>query len=189
MIERFRRAGLAPKSTPTRARFRASWRSLAAVFLSIGMLTPMSLAQSPASAPPVEAAAVAPPSLQQIATQQTQLRAQVVAKRGAFKDMSEGDRERLLKQQERLLSLLEGRQSIHELRSEERVEVFNHLQSVSAAVSKAEDERKICERSRLVGTNRFTVVCMTAKQKREHQDGAQKSLRTVMKCEEGCISN
>jgi hypothetical protein len=162
---------------------------LFAAFLSMGMLAPMALAQSSASTSAAEAAAASPPTLQQIVTQQTQLRGQISAKRGAFKDMSEGDRERLLKQQQRLLDLLEGRQSIEELRTEERVEVFNHLQSVSAAVTKAEDERKICERSRLVGTNRFTVVCMTAKQKREHQEGAQRSLRTVMKCEEGCIGN
>lgn len=130
-----------------------------------------------ADAPPAQ------PTLQQIVAQQTQLRGQVAAKRGAFKDMSEGDRERLLKQQNRLLSLLEGRNSIDELRPEERVDVFNVLQEVNAAVTKAEDERKICERTRLTGSHRFQVVCMTAKEYREHKDNAQKSLRTPVKCQ------
>ena len=107
----------------------------------------------------------------------------MAGKRGAFKDMSEGDRERLLKQQTRLLALLEGRNSIDELRPEERVEVFNVLQEVNAAVTKAEDERKICERTRLTGSHRYEVVCMTAKEYREHKDNAQKSLRTPVKCQ------
>jgi hypothetical protein len=157
------------------------------------------LAANALSAPPSFAqdgaapAAMLPPqpTLQQIVEQQTQLRGQVAAKRGAYKDMHEGDRHRLLAQQDELLKLLDGRQSLDELRAEQRVEVFNILQNVNAAATKAEDERQICERSRLVGTNRFQVVCMTGKQYREHKENAKQSLRTVMKCQgEGvCVGN
>jgi hypothetical protein len=139
--------------------------------------------QTPAAAGVQADAPPAQPTLQQIVAQQIQLRGQVAGKRGAFKDISESDRERLLKQQNRLLALLEGRNSIDALRPEERVEVFNVLQEVNAAVTKAEDERKICERTRLTGSHRFQVVCMTAKEYREHKDDAQKSLRTPVKCQ------
>jgi hypothetical protein len=124
-----------------------------------------------------------PPKVEDIVAQQTQLRAQVAAKRGAFKSMHDGDRDRLMKQQDRLLQLLQGRRSIDELRTEERVEVFNHLQSVNAVVAKAEDDREVCERTRLVGSHRYQVVCMTAKEAREFKDNAKKSARTVMKCQ------
>jgi hypothetical protein len=137
-----------------------------------------------ASEPPSSAQDTKPqPTLQKIVEQQTQLRAQVVAKRGAFKDMHDGDRDRLVKQQDRLLLLLEGHRNFDELREEERVEVFNHLQSVNAAATKAEEERQICERTRLVGTHRYEVVCMSGKEYREHRDNARKSVRTVMKCQ------
>jgi hypothetical protein len=124
-----------------------------------------------------------PPSIKDIVAQQTQLRAQLVAKSGAFKDMDVGDRDRLMKQQDRLLQMLQGRKSIDELRAEEKIEVFNHLQSVNAAVTKAEDDRQVCERARLVGTHRYRVVCMTAKEAREYKENAKKSTRTVMKCQ------
>jgi hypothetical protein len=135
-------------------------------------------------APDSSGATSAPrPTVQQIVEQQTQLRGQVAGKRGAFKDMHEGDRHRLLAQQDELLKLLDGRQSFDELRAEQRVEVFNILQNVNAAATKAEDERQVCERSRLVGTNRFQVVCMSGRQYREHKENAKQSLRTVMKCQ------
>jgi hypothetical protein len=137
----------------------------------------------------VPAVAPSQPSLQEIVAQQAALRAQVAAKRGAFKDMHDGDRDRLINQQDKLLQLLDGRQSIEELRVEQRVDVFNYIQNINAAVTKAEDERQICERSRLVGTNRFQVVCMTAKQNREHRENAKKSVRTIMKCDGGCASD
>ncbi len=129
------------------------------------------------------AADAPPPKVEDIVAQQTELRAQVAAKRGAFKNMHDGDRDRLMKQQDRLLQLLQGHRSIDELRVEERVEVFNHLQSVSAVVAKAEDDREVCERTRLVGTHRYQVVCMTAKEAREFKENAKKSARTVMKCQ------
>lgn len=134
-------------------------------------------------------AAVSTPSIASIVAQQTALRAKAAAKRGPFKDMHEGDRHRLLAQQDRLLELLNGRDSLDGLRAEERVEVFNHLQSVNAAVTQAEDERQICERTRLTGSHRYSVVCMTGREYREHKENARKSLRTVMKCEDGCDSD
>jgi hypothetical protein len=129
------------------------------------------------------------PSIPEIVAQQTALRAQVQGRRGAFKNMHEGDRLRLLARQDRLLELLRGKESLDGLRAEERVEVFNALQEVEAAATKAEEERTICERTRLTGSHRFSVVCMSGREYREHKENARKGLRTVMKCEEGCVSD
>lgn len=138
---------------------------------------------------PVPSNDAASTSIASIVAQQTELRAKVMAKRGAFRDMSEGDRHRLLAHQNRILELLKGRDSLDGLRAEERVEVFNHLESVKAAVARAEDERLICERTRLTGTHRYSVVCITGREHREHKENARKSLRTVMKCQDGCVSD
>lgn len=162
---------------PRRRRVRA----LAAIFavaFSMGCCLP-AIAQT-ASAPQAE---TQPPTLRQIVDQQKQLRADVVSKKGAFKDLTQVERDELTKKQDRILQLLEGRDDISQLRAEESVEVFNHLEWVSAVVRNAEEDRQVCERSRTVGSNRFQVVCMTAKEYREHKERARQSLRTAMKCQ------
>lgn len=159
---------------PVRAA-RSGWMRTLAAFALLA-----SFASSAADAP---APAAPQPTLRQIVDQQTQLRVQVAEARGAFKEMYPGDRERLLKQQDRLLQLIGDRQSMEELRVEERVEVFNTLQEVNAAATKAEDERTICERTRLAGSHRFSTVCMSGREYREHKENARKSVRTVMKCQ------
>lgn len=163
----------------SRWRERIALRTMAALGLLL-MASTASFASMAADASP---SAPPQPTLQQIVEQQTQLRAQVAAKRGAFKDMHDGDRERLLKRQDSLLQMLDGHRSIDELRVEQRVEVFNHLQSVNAAVTQAEEERQICERTRLAGSHRFTTVCMTGREYREHKENARKSVRTIGKCQ------
>lgn len=122
------------------------------------------------------------PTVQQIVEQQTKLRDDVAAKKGAFKDLSDSEREALMKAQTRVLQLLENSDSIERLDINQKIEVFNHLEWISATVRQAEEDRQVCERSRVVGTNRFQVVCMTAKQQREYKERSRQSLRTTMKC-------
>lgn len=155
-------------------------RTLAAAFavaLSAALCLP-AVAQTP-SAPEAEAQQ---PTVRQIVDQQTRLRAEVVAGKGAFKDLTQIEREALTKKQDRILQLLQGRDDVSQLRVEERIEVFNHLEWVSAVVRNAEEDRQVCERSRTVGSNRFQVVCMTAREYREHKERARQSMRTLFKC-------
>lgn len=125
----------------------------------------------------------AQPTVRQIVEQQTQLRADVIAKKGAFKDLTQIERDELTAKQNRILQLLEGRDDVSQLRVEDKIELFNHLQWVSAVVRNAEEDRQVCERSRTVGSNRFQVVCMTAREYREHKERARQSLRTAVKCQ------
>jgi hypothetical protein len=120
-----------------------------------------------------------PPAVRDIVVQQSHLRAMVVAGRGPFKDLNASDRNALVKSQTRVLELLDGRDSIDELRVDEKVELFNHLQSVKAAVTKAEESRQICERTRIVGSNRFRILCMNADEYRDQKRSAQHSLTSV----------
>lgn len=122
-------------------------------------------------------------TIRDIVTQQTQLRAQVVAGKGAFKDMEKRDRAALIERQDRVLAMLGGAQTLDEMPPDQRTEVFNDLEWIKAAISKAEDERMVCEYTRSVGSNRMTSICMTAKQQRENRNGAQESLRRAYKCD------
>ncbi len=120
-----------------------------------------------------------PPAVRDIVVQQSHLRAMVVAGRGPFKDLNPSDRSALVKSQTRVLELLDGRGSIDELRIDEKVELFNHLQSVKAAVTKAEENRQVCERTRIVGSNRYKLLCMNVGEHRDHKRKAQASLTSV----------
>ena len=136
-----------------------------------------------AEAAPAPEAETPQPTVQQIVEQQTQLRADVLARKGAFKDLTQTERDELTAKQGRILQILEGRDDVSQLRVEDRIELFNHLQWVSAVVRDAEEDRQVCERSRTVGSNRFQVVCMTAREYREHKERARQSLRTQVKCQ------
>lgn len=127
-------------------------------------------------------------TIRDIVTQQTQLRAQVTAGKGAFKDMSKAERQVLVERQDRVLQMLGGSQTLEDMPPDQRVVVFNELEWIKAAVTKAEDERKVCEYNRVVGSNRMVSVCMTAKAQRENREAAQQSLRAKFKCE-GCVGN
>jgi DNA gyrase/topoisomerase IV subunit A len=122
-------------------------------------------------------------TIRDILTQQTQLRAQVVAGKGAFKDMSKAERAALVERQDRVLQMLGGLQTLEDMAPDQRTVVFNDLEWIKAAVTKAEDDRMVCEYTRTVGSNRMQSVCMTAKQQRENRDGSQDSLRRTFKCD------
>ena len=128
-----------------------------------------------------------PPSLRDISAQQIRLRAQVVAGKGPFKDLSAPERKALVAKQDRILLLLDGVEDIEQLRPEHRVEVFNTIEWVKATVTKAEDERMVCEFARTVGSNRAKSVCMTAKQQREHRENARNSLNRGQMCNVGQV--
>lgn len=122
-------------------------------------------------------------TIRDIVTQQTQLRAQVTAGKGPFKDLSSAERKTLVERQDRVLQQLGGMQTFEQLPPHQRTGIFNDLEWIKAAVTKAEDERMICEYTRAVGSNRMTSVCMTAKEQREYREGSQQSMRTKYKCD------
>lgn len=146
-----------------------------ALSLSLGLAHASTPAPSP-SAPQV--------SIPEIVAQQTALRAQVMSRKGAFKDLSQSEREQLIEHQTRLLELLEGHDDIEHLNADRRLEVFNTLEMVKAAVNKAEDERQICQRSSVVGSHRVQMICMSAREKREYEEAARRNLGTRYKCDD-----
>lgn len=111
-----------------------------------------------------------------VATKQTELRARVLAGRGAFKEQSPAEREALAASQTRLIALLHGRASFDALSPAEREEAATLMASIRDSVARAEDERKVCEQVRRIGSNRPQVVCMTAAQARKRRGGQADAL-------------
>lgn len=127
-------------------------------------------------------------TIRDIMTQQTQLRQQVIAGKGAFKDMSKAERDALVERQNRVLEMLGGRETIDDMAPDQRTVVFNDLEWIKAAVTKAEDDRMICEYTRISGSNRMKSVCMTAKQQRENQERARSTLNRGQMCGESSLA-
>ena len=105
-------------------------------------------------------------ALRRVVAEQTELRAEVATKGRRFKDMEPAEREALIAKQDRLLELLAGRSDIEELSAEQREEVYAALKTIDTTVMRVEDDRMICERVKVVGSNRPQNKCMTVGQRR-----------------------
>lgn len=134
------------------------------------------------AAPTAKAADGPPPSLSAIAAQQTALRADVIAGRGAVKDLDKAQRDQLVIAQDRVLALVQGKTDVAELPEPERLELFNKIEWIKAAVTKADDERKVCQRVKTIGSNRVQVVCTTVAEQRRQREGAKESLSRPQMC-------
>lgn len=113
-----------------------------------------------------------------ILEQQSQIRADVEARRGRYKDMPETKRSDLLARQGRVSRMLEGVTVTTELKELQRIDLFNDLEAIEAIVNSTEDDRMVCERSRPVGTNRTRTVCKTVAERRDEREAAQREMLT-----------
>ena len=116
------------------------------------------------------------PSFEEIRKQQLELREEVQAGKGVFKDMNSPERAELAGQQSRLLAMIEGKSDVSELPDAEQVVVFNLLQEINATINDAEGDRMVCEYTRKVGSHRKTKVCMTVSQREEMRDDSRRML-------------
>lgn len=115
--------------------------------------------------------------LEAIRAQQATIRAGVEAHRAApYKELSAPARTELLDRQARMLELITGKQSETELTEEQRVEVSSTLAWIDAKLKEAEDDRMVCERRAILGSNRKERVCMTAAQLRAQREATRASL-------------
>jgi len=108
-----------------------------------------------------------------IRTQQAEIRAAVEARAGLYKDLPSNTRSELLAKQSQLMSVMEGKQSTNDLNEQQKTEIFNTLEWIEATVNNVEDERLICERRPILGSNRKERVCKTAAQLRAEHEGAR----------------
>jgi hypothetical protein len=112
----------------------------------------------------------------EIRSQQQQIRADAEARTGRYQHMPEATRSDLLRRQERVHTLLGDVRETTELDETRRIELFNNLEAISAIINFDEDQRMICERTKLVGTNRPTTVCRTVAQRRDEREAGQREI-------------
>lgn len=127
-----------------------------------------------------------PLQLDAVRVQQAEIRAGAEAGKGRYKDMPAATRQALFAEQAKVLKLLEGKKVETELTENDKMQVFNALESIEAIVNQAEDERVVCKREKATGSNRLTSVCRTVAQMREDREAAAKMDRTAV-CSEGTM--
>lgn len=130
------------------------FRFATSVFLGVVVATTAAYANPPATALQADA----------IRSQQAQIKAGLDGRRGAYKDMPGTTREQLLSHQARVLELIDGKQSTDDLDDVKKAELFAALDSIDAVVSKANNERVVCELVRKLGSNHKERVCRPAGQ-------------------------
>jgi hypothetical protein len=116
------------------------------------------------------------PEFEAIRTQQAEIRAGVAARTGRYQDMPESTRDQLLTKQAQVLNTIDQKSSGAELTEEQRLEVFNALEWIEAAINKDDDDRMVCERRKTLGSNRKERVCKTVAQMREERERAREEL-------------
>jgi hypothetical protein len=115
-------------------------------------------------------------AVEQIVSQQQQIRQDVIAAKGRYGDMPASKREQLLDKQSALLSMLEGKASTAELDETQRIEAFNTLEWIEAAINDEDKERMVCIREKTIGSNRVTRTCRTESQWAEARERAREQL-------------
>lgn len=120
--------------------------------------------------------AIARPALQleEIRTQQAEIRKGVESRTGRYSNMDENKRALVMEKQDLVLRMIEGKQSPSELSDNAQMEVFNALEWIEAAINNTEGERMICRKLRPTGSNMPTRVCKTEEQMRIEREFARK---------------
>jgi hypothetical protein len=124
----------------------------------------------------------------EIRSQQQEIRAGVETRAAPYDDLSPAQRAELLSKQSRMLHLLDGKHSTDDLNEQQKVEVFNTLEWIEAVVNNAEDDRMVCERRPILGSNRKERICKTAGQWRAEREAAREQLDSRNRCRD-CNSN
>jgi len=126
--------------------------------------------------------------LDDIRTQQHEIRDGVEAGTGRYKDLSASQRSELLNKQARMLQTIEGKHSTEDLNAEQKTEVFNTLEWIEGVVNNEGEERMVCERRPVLGSTRKERICKTASQWREEREAARNMMDSRGACM-NCKSN
>lgn len=139
--------------------------------VTLGLLLVACLAQAQVHSPKPAA------TVTDILAQQREIRADLQAGADGYRHVDPMRRSRVYAAQGKVFALLEGHQSLAELRADDQLAVFNALKLIESHLVKPdEDDRMVCERVALVGTRRHTTVCMTESDRRRKADKAKQVL-------------
>ncbi|OHE84747.1 MAG: hypothetical protein A2190_04105 [Lysobacterales bacterium RIFOXYA1_FULL_69_10] len=121
----------------------------------------------------------------EIREQQEEIRLDVLDGDDAYSGLSKRERNELVQRQDRLLALIEGRDTLLDLDEDGRTEAINTLEWIRATLEDAEQERLVCTREKTIGSNRITRVCMTVAERERKREEANRAWQRGSVCSEG----
>ncbi|UNK48776.1 hypothetical protein MNR01_13645 [Lysobacter sp. S4-A87] len=132
------------------------------------------LAGSCLAVPAAKAADDKPFDTVAVMEKQDRIRRDLSAGTAGFDTLSADKRRELLSRQDALIGIIDGRR-YEDLSAEERAKASGEIAWIDSVSSQVADERQVCERIKKAGSNRVERVCMTAQQKREARERAQRT--------------
>lgn len=123
--------------------------------------------------------------VQDITTQQAQIRADVLAKRGRYATLTQRGRDQILSDQDVVLSIIAGKTNTSELSAEDRVQVFNLLEQIQGIVNNSQSDAMVCKMEKAIGSNFPKRVCMTAQEAELQRDSARQEMSRARTCGAG----
>lgn len=113
------------------------------------------------SAPMLAAEAFAVKSMEDFLEYQYALRAAVESNEGRFAELAPVDRSKLVRAQDQIFRILDGKTSLKRLSERNRNSLYNAQHVVAAIVTKNDDNRSICRSTSDLGSHLGTVQCRT----------------------------
>lgn len=105
---------------------------------------------------------------------QDALKLSLEKKQGDYKNYSDDDRNAILHQQKSVYAIIEGKTGIDQLDETEKVALVNALESIKALLANADDNRMICERVKVIGSNLPKNQCLSVGQRRKMREAIQR---------------
>ena len=112
-----------------------------------------------------------------IVSEQQRIRAEVKAETMGWDNIPLEKRQELLRTQDQLLPLIEGKETLGDLDPPERQSAMEKLDRLDALALEAENERMVCMRERLTGTHRTQTVCRSVGDMKRWRDASREFFR------------
>lgn len=90
--------------------------------------------------------------------------------------LSAKDREQLKNEQRKVRTLLAGKQTLAELNGRDRLTAFNTLERIHGLVTGNREDRVVCRKDHVVGSNRPQTTCMTASEREQARNNAVQAM-------------
>jgi hypothetical protein len=104
-----------------------------------------------------------------------------LTKAGDYGRIKEGDMDRVIEARNTIASLLEGHTRATELEPEQRLELYNAQELITAIVRNDEKNRKVCKRVKVVGTRVPKNECLTVAEREQRARNAKDSIDNLQR--------
>lgn len=108
--------------------------------------------------------------LPEIRAAQDALKEALDKKEGPYARYSDSQRKTLREQQSSIYGLIDGKQSVDDLGEDNRLRLANLLMAQKAQLEQSVEDKMVCERVKVLGSNRPKMQCMSESRREQLRD-------------------